>query len=175
MNLSQATRVRALQRAYRKAEAANPRDDAPKAGAIRNLGLLGQEEDTKALLSKWASAKGYIKNLYIGQARECQWRRGYLTYLATSLEDCRWCQLRDMWVVVMVTSLGSLHEVYYLYVPCSIWELYWTILSPIFVLGLCLWCIHIISLLLCGSSSQTVSFGEDGFERGEFCLPTLPT
>lgn len=50
--LSQATRVRALQRAYRKAEAANPRDDAPKAGAIRNLGLLGQEGDTKALLNK---------------------------------------------------------------------------------------------------------------------------
>lgn len=44
--------MRALQRAYRKAEAANPRDDAPKAGAIRNLGLLGQEEDTKAVLSK---------------------------------------------------------------------------------------------------------------------------
>lgn len=50
--LSQATRVRALQRAYRKAEAANPRSDAPKAGAIRNLGLLGQDEDTKDLLSK---------------------------------------------------------------------------------------------------------------------------
>jgi NADH dehydrogenase (ubiquinone) Fe-S protein 5 len=50
--LSQATRVRALQRAYRKAEAANPRDDAPRAGAIRNLGLLGQEGDTKAVLSK---------------------------------------------------------------------------------------------------------------------------
>lgn len=49
---SQATRVRALQRAYRNAEAANPRDDAPKAGAIRNLGLLGQEKDTKEVLSK---------------------------------------------------------------------------------------------------------------------------
>lgn len=58
--LSQATRVRALQRAYRKAEASNPRDDAPKAGAIRNLGLLGQDEDTKAVLSKWAGAKSCI-------------------------------------------------------------------------------------------------------------------
>jgi NADH dehydrogenase (ubiquinone) Fe-S protein 5 len=48
----QATRVRALQRAYRNAEAANPRDDAPKAGAIRNLGLLGQEKDTKDVLNK---------------------------------------------------------------------------------------------------------------------------
>lgn len=46
----QATRVRALQTAYRKAEAAHPRDDAPKAGAIRNLGLLDKEEDTKAVL-----------------------------------------------------------------------------------------------------------------------------
>lgn len=48
----QATRVRALQTAYRKAEAANPRDDAPKAGAIRNLGLLDKGEDTKAVLGK---------------------------------------------------------------------------------------------------------------------------
>ena len=48
--LLQATRVRELQHAYRKAEAAHPRDDAPKAGAIRNLGLLDKEEDTKAVL-----------------------------------------------------------------------------------------------------------------------------
>lgn len=47
---SQATRVRALQTAYRKAEAAHPRDNAPKAGAIRNLGLLDKEEDTKIVL-----------------------------------------------------------------------------------------------------------------------------
>lgn len=50
--ISQATRVRALQTAYRKAEFANPRDNAPKAGAIRNLGLLDKEEDTKAVLGK---------------------------------------------------------------------------------------------------------------------------
>ncbi|CZS93171.1 hypothetical protein WAI453_000870 [Rhynchosporium graminicola] len=48
----EATRVRALQQAYRKAAAANPRDDAPKAGAIRNLGLIDKEEDTKAVLGK---------------------------------------------------------------------------------------------------------------------------
>lgn len=48
----QATRVRALQTAYRKAESASPRDDAPKAGAIRNLGLIDKEEDTKAVLGK---------------------------------------------------------------------------------------------------------------------------
>jgi len=46
----QAARVHALQMAYRKAEAAHPRDNAPKAGVIRNLGLLGKEEDTKSVL-----------------------------------------------------------------------------------------------------------------------------
>ena len=48
----QATRVRALQHAYRKAEATHLRDDAPKAGAIRNLGLLDKEDDTKTVLGK---------------------------------------------------------------------------------------------------------------------------
>ncbi|KAK2623865.1 hypothetical protein QTJ16_002193 [Diplocarpon rosae] len=48
----QATRIRSIQQAYRKAAAANPRDDGPKAGAIRNLGLLDKEEDTKAVLGK---------------------------------------------------------------------------------------------------------------------------
>ena len=52
LSFLQATRVRALQHAYRKAEAAQPRDDAPKAGAIRNLGLIGKEEDTKTVLGK---------------------------------------------------------------------------------------------------------------------------
>lgn len=46
----QASRVRALQTAYRKAEAATPRDNVPPAGAIRNLGLLDKDEDTKAVL-----------------------------------------------------------------------------------------------------------------------------
>ncbi|TAQ85411.1 hypothetical protein B7494_g6269 [Chlorociboria aeruginascens] len=47
----EASRIRELQRAYRKAEAAYPRDNAPKAGEIRNLGLLGKDDDTRAVLS----------------------------------------------------------------------------------------------------------------------------
>ncbi|KAL2053563.1 hypothetical protein ABVK25_006216 [Lepraria finkii] len=47
----EAARTRALQHAYRRAEAAHPRENAPKAGTIRNLGLLGKEEDTKSVLS----------------------------------------------------------------------------------------------------------------------------
>ncbi|KAL8939155.1 MAG: hypothetical protein Q9216_003509 [Gyalolechia sp. 2 TL-2023] len=43
-------RVEELQRAYRRAEAAYPRENAPKAGSIRNLGLLNKEEETKAIL-----------------------------------------------------------------------------------------------------------------------------
>ncbi|KZF22167.1 hypothetical protein L228DRAFT_268653 [Xylona heveae TC161] len=46
----EAARVRALQVAYRKAQAAHPREDAPKPGSIRNLGLLDAEEDTKNVL-----------------------------------------------------------------------------------------------------------------------------
>jgi len=46
----QAAKTRALQHAYRKAEAKHPREDAPRAGAIRNLGLLDKGEDTKAVL-----------------------------------------------------------------------------------------------------------------------------
>ncbi|KAF9870836.1 NADH: ubiquinone oxidoreductase subunit [Colletotrichum karsti] len=45
----EAARTRALQSAYRKAELASPRDNAPSAGQIRNLGLLGKEEDTKVV------------------------------------------------------------------------------------------------------------------------------
>lgn len=47
---TQAARTKALQTAYRRAEAANPRDSAPKAGQIRNLGLLDADDDTKAIL-----------------------------------------------------------------------------------------------------------------------------
>ncbi|KAI9794550.1 MAG: hypothetical protein M1816_004437 [Peltula sp. TS41687] len=44
-------RTIALQRAYRRAEAAHPRDDAPKVGSIRSLGLLDPEgEDPKRVL-----------------------------------------------------------------------------------------------------------------------------
>ena len=47
----QAARVQAIQDALRKAEAAHPRENAPKAGQIRSLGLIGKEDDTKAVLS----------------------------------------------------------------------------------------------------------------------------
>ena len=49
---AQAARVRELQLAYRRAEEVYTRKDGPTAGQIRNLGLLGKEEDTKAVLSK---------------------------------------------------------------------------------------------------------------------------
>jgi len=48
---AQAARVHALQSAYRKHLAANPRDDAPSAGQIRSLGLIEgdlHEKDMKA-------------------------------------------------------------------------------------------------------------------------------
>ncbi|KAI1193625.1 hypothetical protein F5X97DRAFT_32350 [Nemania serpens] len=48
----EAARVRQLQTAYRKAEASSPRDNAPSAGQIRNLGLLDKEEDTKKVLGR---------------------------------------------------------------------------------------------------------------------------
>ncbi|KAL9010331.1 MAG: hypothetical protein Q9173_004724 [Seirophora scorigena] len=43
-------RVEELQRAYRRAEASHPRENAPKAGTIRSLGLLNKDEDTKAVV-----------------------------------------------------------------------------------------------------------------------------
>lgn len=46
----QKARAIELQRAYRRAEAAHPRENAPRPGAIRNLGLLNKEEDTKDVL-----------------------------------------------------------------------------------------------------------------------------
>lgn len=45
-------RVKNLQLALRKAEAATPRDAAPNAGQIRNLGLLGKEDDSKTVLGQ---------------------------------------------------------------------------------------------------------------------------
>jgi len=45
-----AAKTRALQAAYRKAQAAHPREDAPSAGQIRSLGLLdapAPEKDIK--------------------------------------------------------------------------------------------------------------------------------
>lgn len=47
----EAARTRALQQAYRRAEAAHPRENAPKAGTIRNLGLLDREEDTEKVIA----------------------------------------------------------------------------------------------------------------------------
>lgn len=48
--LPQALRAQRIQAAYRKAEAVFPRENAPKAEQIRNLGLLGKEEDTAKVL-----------------------------------------------------------------------------------------------------------------------------
>ena len=41
-----------MQAAFRKAEAAHPRENAPKAEQIRSLGLLGKEEEAAAVLSQ---------------------------------------------------------------------------------------------------------------------------
>ena len=49
---TQAKRVLELQTAFRKAHSKYERDDSPTAGQIRNLGLLGKEEDTNAVLGK---------------------------------------------------------------------------------------------------------------------------
>ncbi|KAF7506070.1 hypothetical protein GJ744_012317 [Endocarpon pusillum] len=46
----EAARARAMQKAYRKAEAAHPRENAPKAGSIRSLGLVGKDEESKEVL-----------------------------------------------------------------------------------------------------------------------------
>ncbi|RAH45395.1 uncharacterized protein BO95DRAFT_443054 [Aspergillus brunneoviolaceus CBS 621.78] len=45
-------RTMKMQAAYRKAEAAHPRDNAPKAEQIRSLGLLGKEEESAAFLTR---------------------------------------------------------------------------------------------------------------------------
>lgn len=39
-----------MQNAYRKALAAHPRENAPRAEQISALGLLGKEDDTKIVL-----------------------------------------------------------------------------------------------------------------------------
>ena len=48
----QALRTMKMQAAYRKAEAAHPRENAPKAEQIRSLGLLGKEEEAANVLSQ---------------------------------------------------------------------------------------------------------------------------
>ena len=47
---AQYARALAMQDAMRRAEAAHPRENAPKAGQIRSLGLLGKEDATKEVL-----------------------------------------------------------------------------------------------------------------------------
>lgn len=51
-NERQHARALALQAAYARAQSATPRDNAPSASQIRNLGLLGKTEDTKAVLGQ---------------------------------------------------------------------------------------------------------------------------
>jgi len=48
--LLQYARAQAIQDALRRSEAAHPRENAPKAGQIRSLGLIGNEEGTQAIL-----------------------------------------------------------------------------------------------------------------------------
>ncbi|KAG6299260.1 hypothetical protein E4U09_008300 [Claviceps aff. purpurea] len=45
-------RAVAIRTALSRAEGATPRDDAPSAKQVRNLGLLGKEEDTQKVLGK---------------------------------------------------------------------------------------------------------------------------
>ncbi|KAI9823084.1 MAG: hypothetical protein M1826_000288 [Phylliscum demangeonii] len=45
-----AARVKAIQAAYRRAEAGHPRDEVPPPGAIRKLGLLDTEGDPQSIL-----------------------------------------------------------------------------------------------------------------------------
>lgn len=51
-NSTQALRTMKMQAAYRKAEAAHPRENAPKAEQIRSLGLLGKGEEAATVLSQ---------------------------------------------------------------------------------------------------------------------------
>jgi len=50
--MMQYARAQILQVAYRKAEAAHPRENAPKAGEIRSLGLIGKDEVSKDVLKR---------------------------------------------------------------------------------------------------------------------------
>lgn len=50
--LLQALRTMKMQAAYRKAEAAHPRENAPKAEQVRSLGLIGKEDESAAVLGQ---------------------------------------------------------------------------------------------------------------------------
>ena len=43
--------MRTLQDAFRKAEAASPRDNAPSSGQIRNLGLINKDAVSKEVIA----------------------------------------------------------------------------------------------------------------------------
>lgn len=51
-NVKQHARALAIQAAYARAEAATPRDNAPSAKQIRNLGLLGKEEESREVIGR---------------------------------------------------------------------------------------------------------------------------
>ena len=49
-NHFQYARTLAIQKALQKAQAASPRENAPKLGQIRSLGLIGKDEESKKFL-----------------------------------------------------------------------------------------------------------------------------
>lgn len=51
-DMVQYARASAMQAALRRAERAHPRENAPKLGQIKSLGLLGHEEDSKAVIGQ---------------------------------------------------------------------------------------------------------------------------
>ena len=53
----QKARLQALQNAYRRAEQIYSRESGPDSKAIRNLGLLNQDADTKQVLDAVSKAK----------------------------------------------------------------------------------------------------------------------
>ncbi|KAF7558578.1 hypothetical protein G7046_g5580 [Stylonectria norvegica] len=52
LTIDQHARALAIQAAYARSETATARDNAPSAKQIRNLGLLGKEEETKKFLGR---------------------------------------------------------------------------------------------------------------------------
>jgi NADH dehydrogenase (ubiquinone) Fe-S protein 5 len=56
--IPKAARIARLQRAYRRAQAAHPREDMPSADQLRNLGLLDKAEETERVLASVAAGRG---------------------------------------------------------------------------------------------------------------------
>ncbi|KAI4113324.1 MAG: hypothetical protein LQ345_005673 [Seirophora villosa] len=86
-------RVEELQRAYRRAEASHPRENAPKAGTIRSLGLLNKDEDTKAVIGVDRSrgdgketSQGFMDDSFAVSSDYTKWERIWFKIL--------WKQLR---------------------------------------------------------------------------------